>query len=167
MTSPINAFGQIREIAGKRPESRTNILFEIVNKNQAHIIFNRPSRMNAFSFEMYETFTEYIEKANEMEEIKYIVIKGAGNDFSSGNDLSNFVDPEIQAIENKYGLVKAMSRSLEDLGTKIVRSRKPIFSLVQGKVIGFAFTQLALYDKVFAVKGSYFMAPLVKIAQGP
>ena len=34
-------------------------------------------------------------------------------------------------------------------------------------MVGFAFTQLALYDKVFAVDNCHFFAPLVKIAQGP
>ena len=60
-----------------------------------------------------------------------------------------------------------MAEQLETLTKNIITSSKPIFSIVQGKVIGFAFTQLALYDRVFAVKGASFMAPLVKIAQGP
>ena len=60
-----------------------------------------------------------------------------------------------------------MANQLETLTEKIIKSEKPIFCIVQGKIVGFAFTQLALYDKVFAVEGSYFMAPLVKIAQGP
>ena len=34
-------------------------------------------------------------------------------------------------------------------------------------MIGFAFTQLALFDRVFAVDGSEFHAPLVQLAQGP
>ena len=60
-----------------------------------------------------------------------------------------------------------MAIQLEKLAEKIITSEKPIFSIVQGKVVGFAFTQLALYDRVFAVDGAFFMAPLVKIAQGP
>lgn len=38
---------------------------------------------------------------------------------------------------------------------------------MEGKVIGFAFTQLALFDRVFAVEGAQFNAPLVLLAQGP
>lgn len=49
----------------------------------------------------------------------------------------------------------------------IITSAKPIFAIVEGKVIGFAFTQLALYDRVFAVEGAQFNAPLVTLAQGP
>lgn len=49
----------------------------------------------------------------------------------------------------------------------IVTCTKPIFAIVQGMCTGFGFTQLALYDKVFAVDGATFKAPLVKLAQGP
>ena len=45
-----------------------------------------------------------------------------------------------------------MSQVLEDLTNCFVDSKKPMFALLEGKVIGFAFTQLALYDKVFACK---------------
>lgn len=60
-----------------------------------------------------------------------------------------------------------MAEILRDLTEAIMKSKKPIFALVEGRTIGFAFTQLALYDRVFAVKKSLFMAPLVRIAQGP
>ncbi len=56
---------------------------------------------------------------------------------------------------------------LQKLCDAIIDSEKPIFALVEGKVIGFAFTQLALYDKVFAVETAQFNAPLVQLAQGP
>lgn len=36
---------------------------------------------------MYHILPELIHKANEMENIKYIIIRGNGGNFSSGNDL--------------------------------------------------------------------------------
>ena len=48
----------------------------------------------------------------------------------------------------------------------MIRSKKPIFAIAEGKVIGFAFTQLALFDKVFATSNASFRAPLVLLAQG-
>lgn len=60
-----------------------------------------------------------------------------------------------------------MADMLKQLGDAIIDSRKPIFALIQGNVVGFAFTQLALYDKTFASDNCNFFAPLVKIAQGP
>lgn len=56
---------------------------------------------------------------------------------------------------------------LEELIKCIVICDKPIFAIAQGMCTGFGFTQLALFDKVFAVDGAIFKAPLVKLAQGP
>ena len=61
----------------------------------------------------------------------------------------------------------ASADGLEAFCASIINSKKPIFGIVEGKVIGFAFTQLALFDRVFAVDGAQFNAPLVTLAQGP
>jgi enoyl-CoA hydratase/carnithine racemase len=45
----------------------------------------------------------------------------------------------------------AMAEVLSQITETIVKSRKPIFAIVEGRAIGFGFTQLALYDRVFAV----------------
>lgn len=49
------------------PDIDRNLLFEIHNNNQAHLIFNRPHRMNALSQDMYFTLKEYILRANQMD----------------------------------------------------------------------------------------------------
>lgn len=56
---------------------------------------------------------------------------------------------------------------LEDFAKSIITSSKPIFAIVQGMATGVGFTQLGLYDRVYAVEGAIFRAPLVKLAQGP
>lgn len=56
---------------------------------------------------------------------------------------------------------------LEDFAKAIISSTKPIFAVVQGMATGSAFTQLGLYDRVYAAEGTVFRAPLVKLAQGP
>ena len=49
----------------------------------------------------------------------------------------------------------------------VINCQKPLFAITEGKVIGVCFTQLALFDKVFATESSIFCAPLVSSAQGP
>jgi enoyl-CoA hydratase/carnithine racemase len=64
-----------------------------------------------------------------MSNIKYIVIRGAGGNFSSGNDLNNFMLPEVQSLDKRMGAM-AMAEILEELTVAIVKSRKPIFAIV-------------------------------------
>ena len=50
----------IKDICDKEKGKDTNILYEIHKKNQGHIILNRPKMMNAFTFDMYFTFNDFI-----------------------------------------------------------------------------------------------------------
>ena len=92
-----------------------------------------------------------VKYANETPSIKFIIVSGKGGNFSSGNDLANFTNPDLHEQATTEELAVMSATGLEDFTATIINSRKPIFGLVEGKVIGFAFTQLALYDRVFAV----------------
>lgn len=73
---------------------------------------------------------------------------------------------KLNEIEDRNAMVRSMARLMQRLTTRFVESKKPIFAIVEGLAIGFAFTELALFDRVFATSTSKFMAPLVKLAQG-
>jgi enoyl-CoA hydratase/carnithine racemase len=135
--------------------------------NRFWIVFNRPRRFNAFTNAMYDIYKDLIAVANEDPEVKFIVVTGNGGTFSSGNDLSNFTNPHYMGIAEMRQMSEVAAEHLRQFSSAIINSRKPIFALVEGKIIGFAFTQLALYDRVFAVDGAQFNAPLVQLAQGP
>jgi len=47
---------------------------------------------------------QLIEKANEMPDIKYIIMRGNGGNFSSGNDLTNFMNPFLQDYDKTITL---------------------------------------------------------------
>jgi enoyl-CoA hydratase/carnithine racemase len=147
------------------PDAKTNMLFE-AKGSRLWITLNRPKRYNAFTMNMYTKLVNKIIEANKDDSIKYIIISGNGGNFSSGNDLNNFqVSASVDAsVEEKS---KFSADIIFDLTEAIIDSRKPIFAITEGRSIGFAFTQLLLYDQVWSVEGGDFSAPLVKLAQGP
>jgi peroxisomal 3,2-trans-enoyl-CoA isomerase len=148
------------------PSFGTNILSE-VRGSRCYLTLNRPKRYNAFSPDMYYSFAQLLTAANENPLVKFIVVSGSGANFCSGNDLANFTDSRYMDIATVEQKAQESADQLEELAATIIKSRKPIFAVTEGKVIGFAFTQLALYDRVFAVDGSEYHAPLVQLAQGP
>lgn len=79
----------------------------------------------------------------------------------------NFTDPRIIGKGTLEAMARVSAEMVSDLNVAVINSKKPIFAITEGKVIGFAFTQLALCDKVFAVSNSEFNVPLVRLAQGP
>lgn len=60
-----------------------------------YIIYNRPGKGNAFTVDMFYNATKAINEASKDLHIKFIVIYGRGNSFSTGNDLTNFIDPDF------------------------------------------------------------------------
>lgn len=148
------------------PNFSKNILWE-VRGNRCYLTFNRPKRYNAFSPDMYYSFAHLLTAANQHPEVKFIIISGSGNNFCSGNDLANFTDTRFMDIGTVEQKAQESADQLQELAATIIKSKKPIFAITEGKVIGFAFTQLALYDRVFAVENSEYHAPLVQLAQGP
>lgn len=44
---------------------------------------------------MYMNASEAIRQANKDSSVKFIVIYGEGKNFSTGNDLANFTDPDL------------------------------------------------------------------------
>lgn len=100
--------------------------------------------------DMYTKLAERIIEANRDDRVKYIIINGKGGNFSSGNDLNNFkafVSLDVGIEE----ATKAAAETLFDLTAAIIDSRKPIFAITEGRTIGFAFTQLLMYDQVWSV----------------
>ena len=58
-----------------------------------YIIYNRAEKSNAFTLEMYQKLEKAITAANKDQTIKFIVIYGKGKNYTTGNDLANFLDP--------------------------------------------------------------------------
>ena len=75
------------------PNAQNNNIATEIQGNKFWIRFNRPTRYNAFSPDMYPSFNNLISYANENPEIKFIIVTGNGGNYSSGNDLSNFGNP--------------------------------------------------------------------------
>ena len=54
------------------------------------VTFNRPTKYNAFNFQMYKDFTHALNTASSDNAVKAAMITGAGKYYSSGNDITNF-----------------------------------------------------------------------------
>lgn len=68
------------------------------------ITLNRPGKKNAFNREQWQAFSDAIAEANEDPKVAVVVLSGAGGNFSSGTDLSDFSGDEphpfVQCAKN-------------------------------------------------------------------
>lgn len=121
------------------------------------LAFDRQKRKNALTTEMYTVLREHIEAANADDAIRVILLTGEGPDFSSGNDLHDF-------LENPP----------EDMNSPVFRfinavrlSEKPVVAAVEGLAVGIGTTILLHCDLVYAADNARFKLPFVDLGVTP
>src|SRR5947209_9668957 len=62
----------------------------------ATVTLNRPDRKNPLTFESYRELTDFFRACAMDEEIKTIVVTGAGGNFSSGGDVFEIIGPLVK-----------------------------------------------------------------------
>src|SRR5271154_6530262 len=70
------------------------MMSEIVTERAGGILqiqLNRPEKKNAMLASMYATVAELLERAAQEDEVRVVLLHGAGDSFTAGNDLADFV----------------------------------------------------------------------------
>src|SRR5258708_25002830 len=62
----------------------------------ATVTLNRPERKNPLTFESYRELTDFFRACAMDEEVKTIVVTGAGGNFSSGGDVFEIIGPLVK-----------------------------------------------------------------------
>jgi len=76
-------------MATKIPIKDEDILYEKKpDKKIAVITLNRPEKLNALGIGHYQRINEIVHSANEDEDIKVLIFRGAGRSFCSGHDVA-------------------------------------------------------------------------------
>lgn len=109
---------------------------EIKNQNQLWITLNNPEKLNAISYEMIDSLTAILFKAEMNPDVKVIVIRGAGKAFSAGGDVQAMKDKSgmFQGDANELRMrymqgIQKIPKCMEDLS-------KPIIAMVNGAAVG-------------------------------
>lgn len=121
------------------------------------LTLNRPEKKNALSPAMYDTLAEAIEEADRDDEVRVLLFQGAGDCFTSGNDLRDFVEaPPAGEASPVFRFLMA-----------IHRARKPLVAAVLGSAVGVGTTMLLHCDLVCAGTGARFQLPFVTLGLCP
>eukprot|EP01102_Stenamoeba_stenopodia_P015910 TRINITY_DN5495_c0_g1_i2.p1 TRINITY_DN5495_c0_g1~~TRINITY_DN5495_c0_g1_i2.p1 ORF type:complete len:238 (-),score=72.35 TRINITY_DN5495_c0_g1_i2:49-762(-) len=115
---------------------------------------------------MYEGLPILLQNAAKDPEVRVVVLTGTGDYYSSGNDLSNF----MQSLNEGGDISSATDQArvmLEKFVKAFIDFPKPIVAAVNGPALGIAVTSLSLVDFVYAVEAATFETPFMKLAQAP
>ena len=114
----------------------THFLWEISGK-VAIITLNRPERKNPLTFESYAELRDLFRDLNYANDVKAVVIAGAGGNFCSGGDVHEIIGPlvRMQEADDMAGLL-AFTRMTGDLVKAMRHCPQPIVAAVDGICAG-------------------------------
>jgi enoyl-CoA hydratase/carnithine racemase len=136
---------------------KTELLQTELNEGIFTLRFNRPDKRNALSLAMYAALAAELNKADEDDAVRVVLITGSDDCFTSGNDLSDFMtSPPTGADSPVLAFLSAISRF-----------RKPIVAAVNGAAVGVGVTMLLHCDLVYAGESASFQLPFVNLGLCP
>jgi enoyl-CoA hydratase/carnithine racemase len=163
----------------------TQILYDVKDRILT-ITLNRPEKLNAFTGTMMTEMIDALDRANKDDDIRAIVVTGAGRGFCAGADLSSGAG----TFDRQAGGGKPLDLSDERirdggglLTLKIYESLKPVIGAINGPAVGIGVTmqcamdiriasEQARFGFVFSRRGivpeaasSWFLPKIVGIAQ--
>ncbi|WP_439499371.1 enoyl-CoA hydratase family protein [Bosea sp. (in: a-proteobacteria)] len=99
----------------------------------ATVTLNRPEKKNPLTFASYRELTDFFLAAQKEEEVKAIVVTGAGGNFSSGGDVFEIIGPLV-AMETR-DLLK-FTRMTGDLVKAMRGCPQPVIAAIDGVCAG-------------------------------
>jgi methylglutaconyl-CoA hydratase len=138
------------------------VQFENVGKVGV-LTLNRPEKRNALNDEMVAALKSQLTAIQQDENIRVVVIKGAGEAFCAGADLAYLQKLQSNSFEENL----ADSRSLMALFSMILQYPKPVIAQVHGPAIAGGCGLASVCDISFASPQSQFAYTEVKIGFVP
>jgi enoyl-CoA hydratase/carnithine racemase len=133
---------------------------EIITERSESVLrvqLNRPMKKNAMTSRMYATLADVFNEAAKDEYTRVVLWHGAGDSFSAGNDIEDFLNnPPGRGDSPQARLMNAL-----------VDFDKPLIAAVQGAAIGGGTTMLTHCDFVYAGESARFQMPFINLAVVP
>jgi 2-(1,2-epoxy-1,2-dihydrophenyl)acetyl-CoA isomerase len=128
------------------------------------IVLDRPARMNAFTFEMIDAWTEALQRCRTDDAVKIVLVTGTGNAFCSGGDIVEMGDrldhtPE-QRKNELFRRIQRIPLALEDLD-------KPVIAAVNGVATGAGMDLALQCDIRYAAQSARFAETYIKVGLVP
>lgn len=129
----------------------------------ARIALNRPERRNALDQELISELRDALHRAAIDENVRVVLLTGAGKDFCSGMDLRVFGSD----VTDDVAKFQAEARNMAGLLLDMRRHPRPIVAAVQGRALGGGCGIATAADIVLAADSAQFGYPEINIGFVP
>lgn len=118
---------------------------------------NRPSKKNALTDAMYHALADAMEDAETNDDVRAVVLTGAGGEFTTGNDIADFLAAATGQRGPESG--KGVGRFLQAQ----IEISLPFIAAVDGLAVGVGATTLFQCDLVYASTRADIRTPFVDL----
>ncbi len=112
--------------------STEQLLFSLDERGIATITINRSEAMNALTWEIEEELSTVFRYCSFADEVRAVVLTGAGKHFCAGGDIKKFKE----RIDAGEALPATGIRYVAEAARNIRRCRKPVIAMINGAASG-------------------------------
>jgi len=134
-----------------------------VDSGVATILLDRPARKNAFTLELIDAWVDRLQLAARSDDVRVVVVTGAGDSFCSGIDLSVLQKVERTPLAQKRMLtdrIHKVALALDDIG-------KPVIAAMRGAAVGAGLDMALLCDMRIAGESVMLSEGYIKVGLVP
>ncbi len=133
----------------------------------ATIELNRPEALNAWNGQLGRDLLAAIQEVAEDDEVRAVVVTGAGRAFSSGADLKDLSGREQRTPDGHVDVRGVLTERYHPIITTIRTMPKPVVAAVNGPAVGIGMSLALAADLVVAANSAYFLLAFVNIGLVP
>ncbi len=139
----------------------TDLVQSKVENHVLTLTLNRPDKRNALTFAMYQKLADAITAANTNPEIRCVLLHGAGDSFTSGNDLVDFMglSQGARPFDENLEVMQMMQA--------ILLLEKPFVVAVHGDAVGIGSTLLFHADVIIGTPSAKFNLAFTQLGLAP
>ncbi|MDX1689139.1 MAG: enoyl-CoA hydratase-related protein [Candidatus Promineifilaceae bacterium] len=127
------------------------------------IVLNRPEKRNAINFDMYEQLDGAVRAAARAEGVRAVFVRGEGSDFSSGIDVSSFLELAQRYGEGWQRQMRTITHDFQAVLNRLERLERPVIALIHGRCLGLAMELALACDMRLAASDAVLALPETRL----
>jgi 2-(1,2-epoxy-1,2-dihydrophenyl)acetyl-CoA isomerase len=138
-----------------------------VRDGVARIELNRPETLNAWNSQFGVDLLACVHRAAEDEDVRSVLITGAGRGFSSGADLRDLGSGDSSSDGRGEAVYQKLTEVYHPIMEDIRTLPKPVVAAVNGPAVGIGCSLALCCDLIVAAESAYFLLAFVNIGLVP
>ncbi|WP_271408178.1 crotonase/enoyl-CoA hydratase family protein [Pseudomonas sp. Q1-7] len=125
----------------------------------AHVQINRPEKINAMNADFWKEIIEIFRDIEDNDEVRVVVLSGAGKHFSSGIDLMMLASVGAQLGPDAGRNARTLRRKILELQASfnaVDSCSKPVIAAIQGYCLGGAIDLISACDMRYCTQDAQF-----------